>query len=68
MFPRVTESELMTSIKNNITLKTYDKTFLTQLGMCVVIINYKNNKKEVWILCSSWERPSASGYAKYNST
>ena len=41
LFPRVTESQLRRTIKNHIKLKTYNKTFITQLGMCAVIINYK---------------------------
>ena len=46
LFPRVTESQLTKTIKNHIKLKTYNKTFITQLGMCIVIITYKNNKKK----------------------
>ena len=44
LFPRVTEAELMDTIKNHVKLKTYNKKFITQLGTCMVIINYKNNK------------------------
>ena len=43
-FPRVSEAELAKTIKSHIKLKTYNKTVLTQLGMCVVIINYRDNK------------------------
>ena len=39
LFPRVTESQLMKTIKNHIKLKTYNKTFITQLGTCAVIIS-----------------------------
>ena len=46
LFPKVTEAELMKTIENHIKLKTFNKTFITQLGMCAVIINYKNNKKK----------------------
>ena len=45
LFPRVTEAELMKTIKNHIKLKTYNKTVIAQLGTCMVIINYKDNKK-----------------------
>ena len=45
-FPRVTEAELTKSIKNHITLKMYNRTVITQLGMCTVIINHKDNKKK----------------------
>ena len=46
LFPRVTEAELTKTIKNHIKLKTYHKTYITQLGTSVVIINYKNNKNK----------------------
>ena len=44
LFPRVTEAELMKTIKNHIKLKTYNKTVIAQLGTCMLIINYKDNK------------------------
>ena len=47
LFPRVTESQLTKTVKNHITLQMYNKTFITQLGTCVVIISYKNNRKKV---------------------
>ena len=46
LFPRVTEAELKKNIKKHIKLKTYNKTVITQLGTCVVIIDYKDNKKK----------------------
>ena len=46
MFPRVTESQLMKTVKNHIKLRMYNKTCITQLGTCVVIIDYKNNRKK----------------------
>ena len=46
LFPRVTEAELAKTIKNHIKLKTYNKTVIVQVGMCMVIINYKDNKKK----------------------
>ena len=46
MFPRVTLAELPKTIKNHIKLKMYNKTVIAQLGTCVVIINYKDNKKK----------------------
>ena len=46
LFPRVTEAELIQTIEKHIKLKKYNKTYITQLGMCVVIINYKINKKK----------------------
>ena len=44
LFPRVTESQLTKTIKNNI--KMYNKTFIIQLGTCTVIISYKNNRRK----------------------
>ena len=68
LFPRVTEAELTKNIKNHIKLKIYNKTVINQLGMCVVIINYKDNKKKCEFLYSSWEWSVAAGYARYIST
>ena len=45
-FQRVTEAELRKTIKNHIKLKMYNKTVIAQLGMCMVIINYKDNAKK----------------------
>ena len=46
MFPRVSESQLARTIKSHIKLKTYNKTFITQLGTYAVIISYKNNRRK----------------------
>ena len=46
LFPRVTKAELPKTIKNHIKLKMYNETVITQLGTCMVIINYKYNKKK----------------------
>ena len=46
LFPRVTESQLMKTIKNHIKLKMYNKTFITQLGTYMVIIVHKNNRRK----------------------
>ena len=46
LFPRITESQLMKTAKNHIKLKTYNKTFITQLGTCTVTIEYKNNRRK----------------------
>ena len=62
----VMEAELMKTIKNHIKLKTYNKTVIAQLGMCMVIINYKDNKKKCEF-CSSQEWSGAAGYARYSS-
>ena len=46
------EEQLKGSIKSNIKLKTYNGTYITQLGTCVVPIKFKNLKKCV-CFCSS---------------
>ena len=45
LFPKVTEAELAKTINNHIKLKCIT-TVIAQLGMCVVFINYKDNKKK----------------------
>ena len=46
LFPRVTEAKLKKNMKKHIKLKTYNKTVITQLGTCMVIIDCKDNKKK----------------------
>ena len=46
LFPRVAEAKLEKTVKTHIKLKTCNKTVTTQLGTCVVIIDYKDNKKK----------------------
>ena len=46
LIPWVSEARLKKPIKNHIKLKTYNKTVITQLGTCSVIIDYKYNKKK----------------------
>ena len=44
---RVTGAKLQKkTIKKYIKLKTYNKSVITQLGTCAVVINYKDNKKK----------------------
>ena len=45
LFKNVTEAKLKKTIKGHIKLKKYNKTVITQLGTCVVIINFKDIKK-----------------------
>ena len=49
LFKNSTEDELKNTIKGHIKLKFYNKTVITQLGTCMVMINYKNIKKEVCV-------------------
>ena len=37
--------QLKGSIKSNIKLKMYNNTYITQLGTCMVTIEFKNSKK-----------------------
>ena len=43
-FPKINNEKLEAT--KNILLKTYNKTTITQLGSCIVEIEYKNNKKK----------------------
>ena len=45
LFKNTTEEQLQKSIKSHIRLRTYNKTNIAQLGMCVVVIKFKNIKK-----------------------
>ena len=45
-FPGVTESQLMKIVKYHIKLKMYNKTMITHLGACVVIVAYKINRRK----------------------
>ena len=46
LFPKVTDQQLATSRNKHILLKTYNKTTITHLGMCKVLVEHNNNKKE----------------------
>ena len=46
MFPKVTNEQLAAIKNKHILLKTYNKTTITQLGMCMVLVEHKNNKKK----------------------
>ena len=52
LFPKSTYKQLAATKKNNVPLKTYNKTTVTQLSTHIVELEHKNNKK-VWIFCSS---------------
>ena len=45
LFKNTTEEQLQKSIKSHIRLRTYNKTNITQLGTCTVVIKFKNIKK-----------------------
>ena len=45
VFKDTTDEVLRKSIKSNIRLHTYNNTNITQLGMCAVLIKFKNVKK-----------------------
>ena len=45
LFKNMPEEQLKGSIKNNIKLKMYNGTYITQLGTCAVTIKFKNSKK-----------------------
>ena len=45
LFKNMPVEQLKGSIKSNIKLKTYNGTYITQLGTCAVTIEFKNSKK-----------------------
>ena len=45
LFNNMPEKQLKGSIKSNIKLKTYNGTYITQLGTCTVTIEFKDSKK-----------------------
>ena len=46
LFPKVMEAKLKRTIKKHIKSKIYNITVITQLGRCVLIIDYKDNKRK----------------------
>ena len=46
MFPKITNEQLVATKNNNVQLRTYNKTTITQLGTCIVEVEHKNNKKK----------------------
>ena len=68
LLPKVTESELTKTIKKYIQSKTYNKTFITQLGTCMVIVNYKNNEKKCEFFVVPRNGQATVGYARYSSS
>ena len=46
LFPKITNEQLVATKNNNILLKMYKKTTVTQLGTCTVEVEHKNNKKK----------------------
>ena len=45
LFKNITEEQLKRSLKGNIKLKTYNRTYIMQLGTCTVLVKFKNFKK-----------------------
>ena len=45
MFPEVTKEQLATTKNKHVILKAYNKTTISQLGTCTVLIQHKSNKK-----------------------
>ena len=46
----------------------YNKTVITQLGTCMVIIDYKDNIKKCEFFVAPQKWPDTAGYARYSST
>ena len=51
LFKNMPEEQLKGSMKSNIKLKVYKSTYITQLGTCIVTIEFKNSKKHC-VFCS----------------
>ena len=45
LFKNITEAELKKTVKGHTILKMYNNTVITQLGTCMVTINFKDIKK-----------------------
>ena len=50
LFKNITEEQLQKSLKGHIRLRTYNKTNITQLGTCTVVIKFKNIKRDTYFL------------------
>ena len=46
MFPKITNEQLAATKIENILLKMYNRTSITQLGTCTVEVEHKNNRKK----------------------
>ena len=53
LFKNTTEEQLQKSIKSYIRLRTCNKTNITQVGMCVIVIKFKNIKKRYAFFAAS---------------
>ena len=47
LFPKITNGQSQAMKNNNVQLKMYNKTTITQLGTCIVELEHKNNKKNL---------------------
>ena len=68
LFKNITEAELKKTVKGHIKLKTYNKTVITQLGTCVVLVTFKDIKKRYLFFCSSWKWQGNAENARHSST
>ena len=67
LFRNMLEEQLKSSTKDNIKLKTYNRTHITQLGTCTVIIKFKNFKKMMCIFCSPRKWSGTTQDARHSS-
>ena len=67
LFKNMPVEQLKGSIKSNIKLKTYNSTYITQVGTCAVTIEFKNSKKALCVLVSSWKWQDAAQDARHGS-
>ena len=59
--------QLKGSIKSNIKLKTYNGTYITQLGTCPVTIEFKNSKKHWVFFVVPRKQPGTTRDARHGS-
>ena len=57
MFKNFTEEQLKRTIKGHIRLRTYNRTNITQLGTCAVVIKFKNIKRRCVFLVVAGNGP-----------
>ena len=67
LFRNMSKEQLKGSIKSNVKLRTYNRTHITQLDTCTVIIKFKHLKKQMCIFCSSRKQPGTTWDARHSN-
>ena len=61
LFPNIRNEQLAKTKNKNVLLKAYNKTTITQLGVCTVIVEHKNNKKKCRFFVVPWNGQALLG-------